>query len=47
MQSKEQSFPSPGKRLIPNDTPKRRECTGPNTGEGKIIVDIYLRFTVL
>lgn len=34
MQSNEHTLPSEGKRFIPNDTPKRREWTGPKIGDG-------------
>lgn len=40
MQSKEQTFPSEGNKLIPRDIPNLLDFTGPNTGEGKIIVII-------
>ncbi len=46
MQSNEQILPSPGKRFIPSDIPKRLLCIGPNIGEGNIIVDMLFSKTV-
>ena len=32
-----------GSRLMPSETPRRRECTGPKIGLGKSMVDIVVR----
>ena len=41
-QSKVHILPSAGIRFTPSDTPSRRECIGPNIGDGYITVDIRL-----
>ncbi|KAA6303910.1 hypothetical protein EZS27_044447, partial [termite gut metagenome] len=38
------TLPSEGSRLIPKETPKRRDRMGPNTGEGKTVVDMITSF---
>lgn len=41
MQSNEHTLPSAGNRLMPRETPSRRLCTGPNIGDGYIIVLMF------